>query len=328
MKAKIIFADSFNLTDDIRERFDALGNIVRLTLDQREALLREVADADLVIAEYARIDSDFLNRGKKLKGVLVYGTGTNHVDLEAAAEKGIPVANTRGANAGAVAELTFSLMLNCLRGTADAHHYIREKKWTSGDSGKLPEKFTGTELRNKLLGIIGFGAIGRRVAEIGKGFGMEVCFHDPNYENGLSPQGTARPCSLDSLLKEADIVSVHAPLTEATRDMLNAEKLRLLKPSSVLIVTSRGGIVDEEALADMLARKKIAAAGLDVFRNEPLERTSRFMTLDNVMLTPHIGGSSHESVANISRSLFEQAKALLGNKTPINLVPCVTIRKT
>ena len=327
MKPKIIFADSFNLTDDIRERFDALGNIVQLTLDQRETLLREVTDAALVVAEYARIDNEFLSRGRNLKGVLVYGTGTNHVDLEAAADKGIPVANTRGANAGAVAELAFSLMLNCIRRTADAHHYIREKKWTSGDSGELPEKFTGTELRNKLLGIIGFGAIGRRVGEIGKGFGMKVCFHDPNYENGLSPQGTARPCSLDSLLEEADIVSVHAPLTEATRGMLNADKLRLLKPSSVLIVTSRGGIVDEEALADMLARKKIAAAGLDVFRKEPLESTSRLMNLDNVVLTPHIGGSTRESVANISRSLFEQAAAILSRKTPTNLVSSLKVRK-
>ncbi len=321
MKPKIIFADSFNLLDDIRKQFNALGNIIQLTLDQKETLMQEVSDTELVIAEYARIDEHLLERGRKLKGILVYGTGTNHVDLEAAESKGIPVANTRGANAGAVAELTFSLMLNCIRRTVNAHRYIRGEKWKSGDSGELPEEFTGTELRNKRLGIIGFGAIGRRVAEIGKGFGLEVSFYDPILPGDLSPELTARSCnSLDALLQEADIVSVHAPLTPATCNMLNAEKLHLLKLSSILIVTSRGGIVDEEVLADMLERRKIAAAGLDVFRNEPLDKASKLLSLDNVVLTPHIGGSTRESVANISRSLFEQAIAILNGKTPINLV--------
>ena len=321
LKPKIIFADSFNLLDDVRKQFAALGNILQLTLDQREALLQEVSDADLVIAEYAQIDETLLNRGRKLKGILVYGTGTNHVDLDAVAGKGIPVTNTRGANAGAVAELTFSLMLNCIRRTAVAHRYVQGANWKSGDSGDLPDEFTGIELSNKILGIIGFGAIGRRVAGIGKGFGMNVCFYDPNLHGKLSPEVPARPCNdLDSLLQEADIVSVHAPLTPATCDLLNAHKLRLLKPSSILIVTSRGGIVNEEVLADMLARKEIAAAGLDVFRTEPLEKTSKLLTLDNVVLTPHIGGSTREAVVNISRTLIEQAAAIITGKTPINLI--------
>jgi len=135
MKPKIIFADAFNLQPYVRKNFHSLGNVVQLTLEDRECLLSEVCDAELVIAEYARIDEEVLKKGRNLKAVLVYGTGTNHVDLEAAARLGIPVANTKGANANAVAELTFSLMLNCVRRTADAHRYIREQNWQSGDSG-------------------------------------------------------------------------------------------------------------------------------------------------------------------------------------------------
>ncbi|NLC71187.1 MAG: hydroxyacid dehydrogenase [Desulfuromonadaceae bacterium] len=328
MKPKIIFADAFNLQPHVRENFHSLGRVVQLTLEERERLLSEVSNAELVIAEYARIDEELLQRGRSLKAVLVYGTGTNHIDLEAAARLGIPVANTKGANANAVAELTFSLMLNCVRRTADAHRYIREKNWQSGDSGELPETFTGTELRNKLLGLIGLGAIGRRVAAIGNGFGMNVCFYDPNLQSDPPPESAA--CTrqdLDSLLHRSDIVSVHAPLTPATRKLLNGDKLRLMKPSAVLIVTSRGGIVDEEVLADMLERRELAAAGLDVFSNEPLENSSRLPALDNVVLTPHIGGSTMEAVDNISRLLMEQAAAVFSGNRPDNLVNGEELKK-
>ncbi|NLV23515.1 MAG: D-glycerate dehydrogenase [Deltaproteobacteria bacterium] len=328
MKPKIIFADAFNLQPYVRKNFHSLGNVVQLTLEDRECLLSEVCDAELVIAEYARIDEEVLKKGRNLKAVLVYGTGTNHVDLEAAARLGIPVANTKGANANAVAELTFSLMLNCVRRTADAHRYIREQNWQSGDSGELPETFTGTELRNKLLGIIGLGDIGRRVAAIGAGFGMKVCFYDPNLSGAPPVEAAACRCPrLDSLLAEADIVSVHAPLTAATRNLLNGERLRLMKASAVLIVTSRGGIVDEEALADMLERRELSAAGLDVFSNEPLENGSRLAFLDNVVLTPHIGGSTAESVANISSILMEQAAAVFSGNRPGNLVNGEELKK-
>jgi phosphoglycerate dehydrogenase-like enzyme len=321
MKPKIVFADSFNVTEACRKKMEELGNIVELTLDAREKFITETEDADIIIAEYQEVDAGIIANAKKLKGVVVYGVGTNHIDLDAAAKAGVVVANTRGANAEAVAELTFSLLLNCVRRTCQANAYVKGKKWRSADSGQLPPEFTGTELAGKFLAIIGLGEIGRRVARIGKGFAMEIGFFDPFVSAEMAAKLSITPyANIDDLLAAADIVSVHAPLTSATRNLLNAERLKLLRKSAVLVVTSRGGIVDEEALAAMLANGDIAGAGLDVFAQEPVALNSRLLELENAVVTPHMAASTYESVVNVSEALVSITTAILKGGIPNTLV--------
>jgi phosphoglycerate dehydrogenase-like enzyme len=321
LKPKIVFADSFNLSEDSRKKIKLLGNVVELTLGNREMFIDESKNADIIVAEYALVDESIITNAEKLRGIAVYGVGTNHIDLEAAAKRGVFVTNTRGANAEAVAELTFSLILNCIRKTCQANMYVKKKRWKSADSGALPEEFTGTELFGKLLGIVGFGEIGKRVARIGKGFGMNICYYDPFVKPDALDIKDYKQCDcLDEMLMDADVVSVHAPLTADTHNLLNEKRLKLLKPSAVVIGASRGGIINEKILTNMVLNGEIAGAALDVFEIEPLPIDCKMMQLDNIILTPHYGGSTHEAFQNISNSITESIESILSGRIPHNLV--------
>ena len=305
---RIVFADAFNFAEESYRELAAVAEIVRCDLDDRPGLMAAVGDAEIVVAEYARVDEALMAAAPRLRGVVVYGVGTDHIDLEAAAARGLTVRNTGGANANAVAELTFGLLLNCLRGIHRADRYVRAGGWTSGQSGALPDFFHGTELRGRVLGLVGFGNIGRRVAEIAAGFGM-VPFHwQPR-----PAAGSAVPyLELGDLIARADVLSVHCSLNGESRGLLSRERLGAMKRGAVLLATSRGGIVDEEALADLLESGHIAAAGLDVFADEPILRSSPLLGAPNVVLTPHIGGSTAEAETEIARKIVGICREMLG----------------
>ena len=308
---KIIFADSFNITSSAEEKISSLGGISRFTLDQREALLAECHDADIIVAEYALLNEQLLEQSRKLKGIIVYGVGLNHVDLEGASRRGIIVANSRGGNAQAVAELSISLMLECLRHAGRADNFVKSGKWDSADSASLPSWMNGREMKGKTLGVIGPGSIGGRIAALGTAFGMKVIVSTdiPSYKEFPST-------TLEDLLSCSDIVSVNIPMTDGTRNLLSREKLSLMKKSAILIVTSRGGIVDEAALAEMLSSGHLAGAGLDVFAEEPLAAGSPLLSAPNAVLTPHMGGSTEESVANISDIIALCCEQILRGEIP------------
>lgn len=307
----IVFADSFHLSPAAEERIASIGTIFRCSLDERERLLAAAPGADLIVAEYARIDEELLARCEKLRGIIVYGIGVNHIDLEAASKRGVPVANSRGGNAEAVAELALSLMLECLRRTGRANSFITSGQWNAGDSAALPSWMQGRELKGKTLGILGPGAIGGRVGVLGEAFGMRVVVYGGNTYSGAWSR-----LSLDDLLSAADIVSVNLPLVESTAGLLSREKLQRMKNGSLLVVTSRGGIVDEAALAMLLSAGHIAGAGLDVFAEEPLPASSPLLSAPNIVLTPHMGGSTEEAVINISNIIAECCAALLAGRLP------------
>ena len=307
---KIVLADAFNLSEEAYKKLISMAEVVRCDLNDRPALIAAVRDADVVVAEYAKINREIMDAAPQLKGIVVYGVGKNHIDLVAAAERRIEVANTAGANADAVAELTFGLLLNCVRRIHEADRYIRDARWQSGESAALPESFHGTELRGKSIGIVGYGNIGRRIAGIARGFGMVPYFWQPRPPK--SEDETRFLSSLEELLSSVDILSVNCPLNEESRGLLSRERLGVIKKGVVLIATSRGNIVDEDALIELLASGHIAAAGLDVFASEPLPANSPLLSAPNVVLTPHIGGSTHEAEANISREIALQCKKMLG----------------
>jgi D-3-phosphoglycerate dehydrogenase len=303
---KIVLADAFNLSENAYEELAFIGEVVRCDLGNRPGLFASVHDADVIVAEYARIDRELMDAAPRLKGIVVYGVGKDHIDLAAAAERGIKILNTAGANAGAVAELTFAVLLNCIRRVRQADQYIRDGRWQCGESASLPDSFHGTELAGKSIGVIGYGNIGRRIAGIARGFGMLPYYWEPNFVEADIPF-----LSLEKLISSVDVLSVNCPLNKESRGLLSRQRLLGTKKGVVLIVTSRGNIVDEEALAELLVSGHIAAAGLDVFSSEPLPADSPLLRAPNTLFTPHIGGSTHEAEANISRMIVSNCKAIL-----------------
>jgi len=247
--------------------------------------LRE-ADVAVNIRGRTRFTAEVLQACPKLKLISIWGTGTDNVDLKAAAARGITVTNTPGANAVAVAEHTVALILAVAKQLAQADGAMRQGGW--------PRNLV-PQLRGKRLGLIGTGLIGREVAAMGRGLGLEVVawtFHpNPNLAVSLG----LRYVELEELLQTSDIVSLHLRATPDTRHFLNRERLGMLKASAILVNTARGALIDEASLVEWLREKRIAGAGLDVFETEPLPAGHPLTTLPNVLLTPHCGGMTLDS---------------------------------
>jgi D-3-phosphoglycerate dehydrogenase len=266
-------------------------------------LIDRIRDAELVIniRSSSRFTGAVFESCAKLRLLSVWGTGTDNVDLAAAARRGITVTNTPGVSAASVAEHALALMLAVARRIPAQDAEVRAGKWPLGN---------GVELRGKTLGIIGLGAIGRRFAELGSGIGMRVIawtMH-PNPALGLEL------VPLDRLLEESDVVSVHVRLSPETRGMIGERELARMKPGAIFVNTARGPIVDEPALLDALRNKRIAGAGLDVFTTEPLARDHSFSTLSNVVLTPHSAGVTPEALEAGLQMAVENVRAFLGGK--------------
>ncbi len=256
-----------------------------------DKLLKLIEDVDVVfVRSKPLITAAVIDKGKKLKAIARAGVGLDNIDVKAAEERGIKVFSAPEAPTVSVAELAIGLMLAVVRKIAYADRKLREGKWVKKEA-------EGIELRGKTLGIIGFGRIGREVARIARnGFGMKIIYYDiiradPKLEEELG----ATYVSLETLLKEADIVTIHVPLTSETYHLINEFRLRLMKPSAILINTSRGAVVDTNALVKALSEGWIAGAGLDVYEEEPLPLNHPLTKLDNVVLTPHIGASTEEA---------------------------------
>ncbi len=288
--------------------------------DREEALAKEVTQANVIVAEYAPITRKVINSAP-LRMIIAYGVGYNHIDVDAASEKGVFVTNFRGSNSEAVAELTVCMMLALLRNLRECDQHIRNKRWKNVESGKLPDWMIGTELYGKTLGIVGIGEIGKRVARIcGKGFSMRILATDPFVTREQAQEIGAELIDLESLLRSSDIVTVHVPLSAETRCLIGAKEIGLMKKSACLINTSRGFVADEAALIQALKERKIAAAGLDVFQKEPISTDNPLLGLDNTVLSPHIAGSTRESFEAYERILLEEVTRVARGELPKNLV--------
>jgi phosphoglycerate dehydrogenase-like enzyme len=318
---KIFLADRFFMTPSAMKLLEDAGTVVRAAERTEAKLMAKVQGAAVIAAEYNQITGKVMDAAKDtLKGIVAYGVGYNHIDVTAATERGIYVANCRGSNAEAVAELAVTLMLNISRGAHVGDRFIREGRWRSDQSGKLPPILKGKELAQKTLGLVGMGEIGRRVARIAKGFEMKILVFDPYLSPETIGQAGAEPADLPTLMREADYVSVHAPLSAETKGLIGEKEIAAMKPTAYLINTARGAVVDEKALAIALRKKKIAGAGLDVFSVEPLAVRSPFLKLDNVILTPHIGGVTDEAIAEMSRMTAVECVSIVRGEVPVNLV--------
>ncbi len=316
---------TFAVTNRLPETaLEALRDAGELRIDERTAaiprpdLFALVAGADAILTLlHDRVDEELLEAaGPQLRCVANVAVGYDNVDVEAAARRGVVVTNTPGVLDDATADLTMALLLAATRRVVEGDRLIRAgRPWNWGMSFML-----GSGLRGKLLGIVGLGGIGRRVAQRARAFRMEIAYHQRNPAPAeVEAELEAERLSLDELLARADVVSLHCPLTPQTRHLVGAAELAAMKPSAVLVNAARGPVVDEQALAEALAAGEIAAAGLDVYEREPQVEPA-LLGLENVVLAPHLGSATVETRTAMAELAARNAISVLRGEEPLTPV--------
>lgn len=265
-----------------------------------EELKSMVPDVDAIIVRSAStITREIIDAAPKLKAVGRAGVGVDNIDVDAASDRGVIVMNTPGGNTIATAELTFTHLLCTARPIPQANASMNEGKWDK-------KSFQGSELYQKTLGILGLGRIGSEVAKRARSFGMRVLAYDPYLTNSRADQMEVEKVEdLERVFRESDFITVHMPKTETTTNMINADTLKIMKDGVRIVNCARGGLIDEEALADGLESGKVAAAGMDVFLEEPLADDSRLRKYPSLVTTPHLGASTREAQENVGLEVAE-----------------------
>lgn len=273
-----------------------------------------VKDVGFLVLHPAEISGRLLREAKSLRLVQLLTAGYDKVDLAAAAELGIPVATNGGANAWGVAEQTIALLLALYRRLVQCDRSVREGGWRKAISG-----FDTFEVAGKTVGLVGAGNVGRKVARRLKSFETRILYCDERPAADLESELGARKVSLDELLRESDIISIHLPLLRSTRNLIGGRELSLMKPTSVILNTSRGEIIDEGALCVALGEKRITGAGLDVYHQEPVNPDNPLLKLENVILTPHTAGHTYEGWFRRSQFAWENIQRVAAGQQPLSL---------
>lgn len=283
----------------------------------REVLLEEAREAEgLVTLVTERVDELLLQAAPRLRVVSNVAVGYDNVDVAAATRRGVVVTNTPDVLTETTADLTWALLLAAARRVVEGDRFTRAGRWGSWGL----EFMLGQDVHGRTLGVVGLGRIGRAVARRARGFDMRVLYASRRRHEDAERELGVQWYLLDDLLAEADFVSLHTPLTPQTHHLINRERLRRMKPTAVLVNTCRGPVLDEEALVEALRERWIWAAGLDVFDREPLPADSPLLTLDNVVLTPHVGSASFATRARMCEMAAENCVAVLLGQRPPNPV--------
>lgn len=292
-------------------RFDAFGEVVKYDFSTTEETRERTRDADIIILNKVRVNEESIGEARNLKLVCVTATGTNNLDKEYLAQRGIQWRNVAGYSTESVAQHTFAMLFYLLEHLDYYDNYVKEEKYV-GDVSFTHFDHVYHELWGKTWGIVGLGNIGRRVADIAKMFGCRVIYYSTSGKN--SQPGYER-VGFEELLQTSDIVSVHAPLTPMTENLMNAEAFSKMKESAVFLNLGRGQIVDEQALCDALTRGKIAAAGLDVLVQEPMSPENPLRAIkdsEKLLITPHIAWASVEARTRLMEIIAGQIEEYLG----------------
>lgn len=294
----------------LRELFEVAGNAPRPP--PRDRLLAEARQAATIVVTYLdRVDAELLAALPRLRHVASYGVGVNHIDVEACRARGVVVTNTPDVLTDATADLALALLLAAARRVAEGDRVVRSGRWTEVDPGWL----LGTQVTGKTLGVIGFGRIGQAVARRAAGFSLRLLYTSRR----LIDFPGAQRVPLEDLLARSDFVSLNVPLTSGTDNLLSRERIFAMKRGAVLVNTARGQVIDEEALAEALRSGHLAAAGLDVFRDEPRVPAS-LLALENVVLTPHLGSGTRETRAAMTRLVLEDVARVGRGEEPLHRV--------
>ena len=258
----------------------------------------------LIVRSATKVTAEMMDKAPELKAIGRAGVGVDNIDIDAATERKIAVFNAPGGNTIAAAELTMALMLTLARRISEADRSMRDGRWDRS-------AFKGVELKGKTLGLIGAGRIGGEVAKRARAFGMEVLVSDPYLDHGRAEDLGVRLVLLEDLIRTADVISCHVPLTAETRGMINAETFAKMKDSVFLINAARGGVIDEAALVDALHEGTIAGAALDVYETEPLPEDSPLRTAPRLVHTPHLGASTKEAQLGVAVEVAEALRDAL-----------------
>jgi glyoxylate reductase len=301
------FAQADVWSSEMPPSYDELLECIR-GVDGLLCLLTEKIDLEVIKAA-----------GSQLKVISSMSVGVDHIDVAAATTCGIPVGNTPGVLTDATADMTFALLLSAARRVVEGEKYVRDGKWKTWH----PQLLLGADFVGATLGIVGFGRIGQAVAKRAQGFDLHVLCYDPTSK----PAFGARSVDLDTLLRESDFVSIHVPLTENTKHLVNAEFLARMKPNAILVNTSRGGVLDQVAFYDALKSHRIFAAALDVTDPEPLPVDSPLLELENCLIVPHLGSASKHTRDMMAYLAAQNLIAgLKGEKLPNCVNPDVYLR--
>jgi len=306
---KILICD--NLNQQVYKELETIGDCVDISKSNSrdKDLANHIKDCEIVVIRSAtKLTKEVLEKAEQLKIIARCGVGIDNVDLDFAKSKSIFVTNSPSANLISVVELTVALIISVSRKLSLADSHLKKGEWKRS-------QFLGNELYGKTLGIVGFGKAGRLVAERMKSFGMSIVFYDPYVTDW---NGSEESIKLDDLLRTADVVSIHVIKTKDTENLISKDMLDLLKPSSVIINTSRGGVLDEDYLFELLESEKIFGAGLDVYSNEPPKNVDRYNGL-NLVTTPHIGASTNEAQLKAGLETIENIKKILAGDESVAL---------
>ena len=306
--------------DMIKERFDVKVWPSEVP-PSKEEIIEQAKDCHGIVSLLSDpIDAETISSLPKLKVIAQYAVGYDNIDVEEATKKGIVVTNTPGVLTETTADLTWALIMAAARRVVEADQFVRRGNW---EVAWGPELLLGADIHGASLGIVGMGRIGQAVAKRAQGFNMRILYHSPSHNekiDAIEDLTGAKSTSLHTLLKESDIVTLHVPLTEETHHLIGKKELESMKEGSILINTSRGQVVDQDALYNALSTGHLGGAGLDVFREEPLEKKSPLLDLSNVVLVPHIGSASKKTRSTMATMCASNIIAALSGEMPPNAI--------
>lgn len=306
---KILITEPEYFPEDAIAILRQIGDVVSKRFDRKQ-LLKEIKDVDILVVRIETlVDKSLLKNAKKLKMIASATVGIEHIDVVEAEKRGVKVINLEGTHTLPTAEHTFALILSLVRKIPWAFEHMKKGKWER-------YKFFGRELEGKILGVIGLGKIGSKVAGYANAFGMDVIAYDPYVDAEKVKELNVELTSLENVLKKSDVVTIHSMLTKETENMIDMKELEMMKSNAVLINVARGKIVNERALAKALKYGIIAGAALDVYTTEPIEDGNALVEYakrnSNLLLTPHIAASTEESIGNAAIYVARKAKETVG----------------
>ena len=313
---KIVYLDRITAGPiDLKEKFSKYGKYIEYEDTDSSEIDERIKDVDVVITTRIKLGKKQFEKAEKLKLILVTATGFNHIDVKSANEFGIKVANVSGYSTNSVAQLAITFLLNGLTPVNRYYDEVKDGKWmdiTVPDYQKYPIN----DVNGKILGIVGFGNIGKRVAQVAEILGMEVMvaknIEKDNAKTGsvIEKDGFLR-YDLDEVLEKCDVLTLHVPLTDSTRNLINLEKMKKMKKSTVILNLARGPVINQEDLYFALKNKIIKSAAVDVTSVEPIEKNSKLFELDNILITPHIAWKSEKSMIKLMDDVEKNLKLFL-----------------
>ena len=314
MKVVILDADTVTSGDVSLERFADFGELVIYGLTDKSQVAERIRDADIVITNKNQLTADNMKDAQNLKYIGLFATGYNNIDIEYARKNNITVCNAPGYSTEAVAQHTIAFILAILDRVGEYNETVKQGDWIKSRTfSYFPLPLS--ELSNKTIGIVGYGAIGRQVAKIAKAFNMKVLVNNRSKVNDDS----VTQVSFDELLKNSDIVTLHCPLNKDSENIMNEDAFNKMKDGAIFVNTARGGMVDELALKNALESGKLLGAGVDVLRQEPMDKDCPLYNVKNCYITPHIAWAGKETRLRLLDIVYDNIKGFLEGK-PVNTV--------